>query len=206
MDNGQNRPAIACLKRMTTVDPENVSGWQNLAVAQFMRGQYEPGIESCEEALKRDPDNLPTIFNLALAYENVRRYGRALHWVRRGLEIDPRDLAFQKLEFRLRVMGVLHRAGQVCDESAVLERALILRLGRATWVSTPSLRTYNPISNNPSTNGPSRRCRIGFNPRVSNPRANSCPNAQPPPTDNLISSVGFHRKPPSARCSCRNRR
>ena len=98
---------------MTTVDPENVSGWQNLAVAQFMRGQYEAGIESCERALNRDPGNVLTIFNLALAYENVGRYGRALHWIRRGLEIDPRDPAFQKLEFRLGVMGLFQRVRQI---------------------------------------------------------------------------------------------
>jgi len=109
MDNGQTRPAIACLKRMTSVDPDNVSGWQNLAVAQFMRGLYEAGIESCHEALKRDPENLLTIFNLAVAYENVGHYAQALRWVRTGLSVDPRDLSFQKLEFRLRVMGIVQR-------------------------------------------------------------------------------------------------
>jgi tetratricopeptide (TPR) repeat protein len=104
MDNGQGRAAIACLKRMTTVDPDNVSGWQNLAVAQFMRGQYDQGIASCEEALSRDPANLLTLFNLALAHENLGRYGEALRWVARGLAVEPRDLSFQKLEFRLRVL------------------------------------------------------------------------------------------------------
>ena len=32
----------------------------------------------------------------------------ALDLVRRALKLEPRDLSFQKLEFRLRVMKVLH--------------------------------------------------------------------------------------------------
>jgi predicted Zn-dependent protease len=36
-DTGQNRAAIACLKRLVQAEPRNVSAWQNLAVAQFMR-------------------------------------------------------------------------------------------------------------------------------------------------------------------------
>jgi tetratricopeptide (TPR) repeat protein len=108
MDNGQSRAAIACLKRMITLDPQSVSGWQNLAVAQFMRGHYADGIASCQQALKLEPENTLTIYNLALAHERVQRYDDALHLVRRGLELEPRDAAFQKLEFRLRVMKVLH--------------------------------------------------------------------------------------------------
>ena len=72
MDNGQGRAAIACLKRMISIEPDNVSGWQNLAVAQFMRGQYDDGIDSCEEALRREPQNVLTLFNLALANEHDR--------------------------------------------------------------------------------------------------------------------------------------
>jgi tetratricopeptide (TPR) repeat protein len=109
MDNGQSRAAIACLKRMTTVDPKNISGWQNLAVAQFTRGQYQAGIESSEEALKRDPENLVTLYNLALAHENAGNYAEALRWVACGLNLEPRDLTFQKLEFRLKVMSGLQK-------------------------------------------------------------------------------------------------
>ncbi len=92
---------------MITLDPANVSGYQNLAVAQFMRGQYADGIATCEEALRRDPASLLTIYNLALAYQTVRAYGSALKWVDRGLELDPRDPDLQRLEFRLRVLRLV---------------------------------------------------------------------------------------------------
>jgi tetratricopeptide (TPR) repeat protein len=107
MDNGQSRAAIACLKRMISTDPGSASGWQNLAVAQFMRGLYEDGIASSLHALEQEPENLPTLFNLALANEHLSRYEEALHWVGRGLALEPTDLSFQKLEFRVRVLKIL---------------------------------------------------------------------------------------------------
>jgi tetratricopeptide (TPR) repeat protein len=72
-----------------------------------MRGYFEDGVASCEQALDRSPDNLLTIFNLALAHENTGRYTEALAWVGRGLKVEPRDQAFAKLEFRLRVLRVV---------------------------------------------------------------------------------------------------
>ena len=109
MDNGQRRAAVACLKRMVAAQPDNISGWQNLAVAQFMRGQYDDGIVSCRQVLARDSKNLPTIFNLALACEQLGRYDRALHWVMLGLSIEPRDAAFANLKFRLRTLKTMQR-------------------------------------------------------------------------------------------------
>jgi tetratricopeptide (TPR) repeat protein len=109
MDNGQRRAAVACLKRMVLARPDNVSGWQNLAIAQFMRGQYDDGIESCRRVLERDSKNLPTMFNLALAYEQLGRYDRALAWVMNGLAIEPRDPSFENLRFRLRMLKIVGR-------------------------------------------------------------------------------------------------
>ncbi len=105
MDNGQSRAAIACLKRMITLDPANVSGHQNLAVAQFMRGQYADGIATCEEALRRDPASLLTVYNLALAYQTVREYGTGpAGGSTAGWNSTPATRTCNGLEFRLRVL------------------------------------------------------------------------------------------------------
>jgi tetratricopeptide (TPR) repeat protein len=125
MDNGQGRAAIACLKRLISVDPDNVSGYQNLAVAQFMRGLYADGIASCEAALERDPASSLTIFNLALAYETIGRYGDALGWVERGLKLDPRDIALQRLEFRLRLLRAVQPLRRLLGKAMFWKRSAV---------------------------------------------------------------------------------
>jgi tetratricopeptide (TPR) repeat protein len=104
LDTGQNRAAVACLKRLVQGEPKSISGWQNLAVAQFMVGRHQDGIASCHEALRLQPRNAVANFNLALAYTHLRRYDDALKWVRAGLKIDPRDASLQRLELRVRVL------------------------------------------------------------------------------------------------------
>src|SRR5204862_2099595 len=81
MDVGEVRGAIACLKRLVTMQPNDGAAWQNLAVAQFMRARYDEGLESCYEALRCEPQNLAIIFNLALGLSHLRRYDEALHHV-----------------------------------------------------------------------------------------------------------------------------
>ena len=87
-----------------------------------MRGLYADGIASCEHALTREPGNLLTVFNLALAHEHLGRYGEALTWVARGLEIDPRDTSLQKLEFRLRALRVVAPVRRLLGKLAVWKR------------------------------------------------------------------------------------
>src|SRR5207249_4348421 len=74
MDTQESRLAAASLKRLVQIVPNNVNGWVNLAVAQFMRRRYDEGIFACHEALRCDPKNLLAIYNLALAHEHLRRF------------------------------------------------------------------------------------------------------------------------------------
>jgi tetratricopeptide (TPR) repeat protein len=106
MDVGDLRAPIACLKRLVQLRPDHAKAWQNLAVAQFLRGRYEDGLISSQEAIKCDPINLMAIHNMALALGNVGRYSEALSHVRRGLSIAPKDENLSKLEFRLKVMRI----------------------------------------------------------------------------------------------------
>jgi tetratricopeptide (TPR) repeat protein len=104
LDNGDSRAAMACLKRLVKLQPDNNAAWQNLAVTQFAQQRFADGIESCQEALRCEPTNLVTLFNLALAHEHRGEYERALVYVRRGLANGPGDVSLQRLEFRLRAL------------------------------------------------------------------------------------------------------
>jgi tetratricopeptide (TPR) repeat protein len=109
IDIGDCRIASSCLKHLIYLDPGHVGAWQNLAVARFLRGDYRRGIETCLQALKRDPKNLMTIHNLALAHEHLKDLNGAQRWVKRGLELSPKDTDLQRLEVRLRVLKLRER-------------------------------------------------------------------------------------------------
>ena len=109
MDTGESRAAVACLRRLVTLDRDNPSAWINLAVAQFNRGRYEHGIDACLMALSCEPENTVAMYNLALAYEHLGKFDEAMHWIRKGLGRDPSDTAFQKLEFRIKVLRIRSR-------------------------------------------------------------------------------------------------
>jgi len=105
MDCGDNRTAIACLTRLTDLQPANVHAWLNLAVAQFRRGLYQHGIRTCHKVLELDPHQRVAMYNLAVAHERMGRYAPALDWTRRALKLQSRDAALQRLETRLRVLN-----------------------------------------------------------------------------------------------------
>ena len=124
----QTRAAVACLKRLVQIEPDNVDAWQNLAVAQFMIGRYEEGVVSCQQALARDADNGMAIYNLALAYEHLGRYEDALAWVRKGLAKQPKDISLQKLELRVRVLNWKDRAVRIA-RALLFPRASLRGIG-----------------------------------------------------------------------------
>ncbi|MGD0389223.1 MAG: tetratricopeptide repeat protein, partial [Tepidisphaeraceae bacterium] len=109
MDTGESRAALACLKWLVAMNPREVSGWLNLAVAQFTRGHYSEGITSCMTALAKDPGNVTAMYNLGLAHERLGQHTAAIEWVRRARRRDSRDIALQRLEFRLQIIGLKRR-------------------------------------------------------------------------------------------------
>jgi tetratricopeptide (TPR) repeat protein len=104
MDCGQDRTAMACLKRLIVLQPGNTDAWLNLAVAQFRRGLYTQGIQSCRQCLDLDGSNRLAMYNLALAYDHLGQFDQALQWTRRALTLEPRDVSLQRLELRLRLL------------------------------------------------------------------------------------------------------
>lgn len=113
LDIGETRPAVACFKRLIQVQPKHIAAWLNLGVAQFMRRRYQDGIASCEQALRLDPLNLRARFNLALAHCQTNEFEAALEHATEGLKLSPRDLAMQRLEFRVRALRLKSRIANV---------------------------------------------------------------------------------------------
>ena len=89
LDCGEPAIAVSCLKRLTIVEPDNASAWQNLAVAYFFGERFDDGIAASREALRCDPRHLMAIYNLAVAHEQLKDYAEALRWVREGLARRP---------------------------------------------------------------------------------------------------------------------
>jgi tetratricopeptide (TPR) repeat protein len=106
LDVGEARAAVACLKRLTQLNPDSTFAWQNLGVAQCFRARYQDGIAACQEALRLDPRNVSASYNLALAYSKISEWDLAIAHARSGLSIAPRDASLQRLEFRLRVLRI----------------------------------------------------------------------------------------------------
>ena len=104
LDCNQNRLAVACLKRLTTLQPDYAAAWQNLAVAHFTAGRYAEGIAACHEALRCNPRHTTAMFNLALAWERQGDYLRASRWLRKAAQIDPHDPSIQRLDLRLKLL------------------------------------------------------------------------------------------------------
>lgn len=107
LDISDARAAISCLRRLVQIEPENVKGWQNLGVAQFLVGRYADGIASCRQATRRDPSNTAVMHNIALAFCHQKQYARALIWTRRGLALTPHDRSLQTLHLRLKIRRLL---------------------------------------------------------------------------------------------------
>lgn len=125
LDTGQNRAAVACLKRLVQLDARSVFAWQNLAVAQFHVGRYEEGIASCHEALRLSPGNSTAAYNLALAYQHLGRFDDARRWVKRALESNPRDLSLQSLEWWVRVLKWRNRLARLASSCLGLRRSVV---------------------------------------------------------------------------------
>lgn len=101
LDVGEIRLGVACLRRLISVEPDNINAWQNLGVAECLRGRFEQGISACIRALEIDPHNLAVRHNLALAYMDQGELGYAWEEINSALKLFPGDRLIQRLWFRI---------------------------------------------------------------------------------------------------------
>jgi tetratricopeptide (TPR) repeat protein len=111
MDLNEFVLAANCLRLLVNSKPESITGWINLAVAQFAVGLYLEGIESSLCALKLDPANEMAMFNIALGYEHLGNYSTALAWIGQARHNPNLDVSYQRLELRLRAFCAASMVG-----------------------------------------------------------------------------------------------
>jgi Flp pilus assembly protein TadD len=104
IDTGETRSAVACLRRLTAMRPDDVHAWQNLAVALLLRGQLEDGMAACRRALDIHPGYPPVVFNLGLALAQAGRFNEAARLVASVRAGAPHHADLDLLALRIRVL------------------------------------------------------------------------------------------------------
>jgi tetratricopeptide (TPR) repeat protein len=104
IDVDEIRLAVGCLKRLLLIDPKNVRAWQNLAVAECLRGRFGRGAAASVKALELDPGNVVVRHNLALAYLHSGDVRRAGEQLTAALKLAPHHRLLRRLRFRVAVV------------------------------------------------------------------------------------------------------
>jgi tetratricopeptide (TPR) repeat protein len=106
IDVDEIRLAVGCLKRLLLIDPKNVKAWQNLAVAECLRGRFGRGAAASLKALEIDPGNVVVRHNLALAYLHSGDVRRAQEQLRFASRLAPSHRMLRRLRFRIGLVRV----------------------------------------------------------------------------------------------------
>lgn len=69
----------------------------NLAACHLALGEYMDAYEACNKSLERDPTNVKVWYRRAKVLVHKGAYREALGDLRKGLELDPRNVAMRKL-------------------------------------------------------------------------------------------------------------
>ena len=101
IDVDELRTAVACLRRLTVAEPRNVKAWQNLAVAECLRGRYDRGIDACRSALAIDSGSVAVRHNLVLALIDNNDFDLAAVELVEAFKLSAGDRALKKLKLRL---------------------------------------------------------------------------------------------------------
>jgi tetratricopeptide (TPR) repeat protein len=111
IDVDEVRLGIACLKRLIQAEPKNVRAWQNLAVAECLRGRHDKGIDASLHALELCPTNIMVRHNLALAYVESGELHHAWDELTYALQLAPANRSLKRLQFRVRLLRILRAVG-----------------------------------------------------------------------------------------------
>jgi Flp pilus assembly protein TadD len=89
MDEGDYRGAIALLKEVTRLEPNNYEGWLDLGISYAQKGFYQEAERSYVKARELNADDVLLNYNIAALYSLWERRADALEALRKALEKEP---------------------------------------------------------------------------------------------------------------------
>src|SRR5207248_1635881 len=89
MDEGDYRGAIALLKEVVRLEPENYEGWLDLGISYAQKGFYQEAERCYAKARELNPDDVLLNYNVAALYSLWDKRADALSALRKALEKEP---------------------------------------------------------------------------------------------------------------------
>ena len=99
---GQTRDALDTFTRVVALAPTFAEGWNKLAHAYFLRGEYAEAIAATERTLQLEPRHFLALAGLGVIYLRVGEARQALDAFERALAINPHLAGTRKEAERLR--------------------------------------------------------------------------------------------------------
>jgi eukaryotic-like serine/threonine-protein kinase len=117
---GQNEKALEEFKRVIELEPENVTGWNDLAGAYERMGRYPESIPAYRKSIELAPTWL-AYSNLGYVYTVLKQYPRAIQALKKSIELGPnQELPVGNLADAYRYSGQKDKADAIYDKAIAL--------------------------------------------------------------------------------------
>ena len=87
---GMDVQALGYFQEVTTLTPDNVPGWNNLASVNYMLGNFEAAANAYQKAIEIAPTQI-TYLNLGTMYYYFGRFADAVEMQKKSVELAPDD-------------------------------------------------------------------------------------------------------------------
>ena len=93
MDEGDYRAAIAQLKEVVRLEPENFEAHLDLGICYAQKGFYAEAERAYDKARALNADDLLLNYNLAALYALWAKKSDALEWLKKALDADRQKVS-----------------------------------------------------------------------------------------------------------------
>jgi TonB family protein len=120
-NRGDYATAVNLMRKVTSMNPENGNGWNELGRALLAMDQLDAAAEALQTSIQSDPGSRNAYNNLGLVYWREQKYGEAAAQFRKQVVVNPDD------HYAHRNLGMMLRDEHQCGEAMPeLQKALSL--------------------------------------------------------------------------------
>ncbi len=119
LQSGRHQEAVAELRRLVEMDPEDTMALNNLGAALSEIGDFDGAAAQFKKTLSIDPDNYKAYSNLGVAFGRIGKFDQAEIQFKKALSINPDDARTHSA-----YGGVLFQSGRLEEARVYLEKAL----------------------------------------------------------------------------------